>query len=110
MEDLTLGFLSSSKFDNDAVIRGVWRWGRPRLVCYKVPMPRQSRIDAPGALHHVIIRGIERTLIFRNRNLGLTCPFLANELRISPSAVSKSMGRGRQGLQPDYIERLLESP
>ena len=23
-------------------------------------MPRQSRIDAPGALHHVIIRGIER--------------------------------------------------
>ena len=29
-------------------------------------MPRQSRIDAPGALHHVMIRGIERTMIFRN--------------------------------------------
>jgi len=29
-------------------------------------MPRQSRIDAPGALHHVIIRGIERTVIFRD--------------------------------------------
>jgi len=28
-------------------------------------MPRQSRIDAPGALHHVIIRGIERKAIFR---------------------------------------------
>jgi REP element-mobilizing transposase RayT len=27
-------------------------------------MPRQARIDAPGALHHLIIRGIERTLIF----------------------------------------------
>ena len=27
-------------------------------------MPRQARIDAPGALHHIIIRGIERTLIF----------------------------------------------
>jgi REP element-mobilizing transposase RayT len=27
-------------------------------------MPRQARIDAPGALHHVIIRGIERTAIF----------------------------------------------
>jgi putative transposase len=29
-------------------------------------MPRQSRIDAPGALHHVIIRGIERRRIFRD--------------------------------------------
>jgi len=23
-------------------------------------MPRQARLDAPGTLHHVIIRGIER--------------------------------------------------
>ena len=23
-------------------------------------MPRKSRIDAPGALHHIIVRGIER--------------------------------------------------
>ena len=29
-------------------------------------MPRQSRIDAPGALHHVIARGIERRNIFRD--------------------------------------------
>jgi REP element-mobilizing transposase RayT len=29
-------------------------------------MPRQSRIDAPGALHHVIVRGIERRKIFLN--------------------------------------------
>lgn len=27
-------------------------------------MPRQSRIDAPGALHHIIARGIERKAIF----------------------------------------------
>ena len=27
-------------------------------------MPRQARIDAPTALHHVIIRGIERSEIF----------------------------------------------
>ena len=27
-------------------------------------MPRQARIDAPGVLHHVIIRGIERKRIF----------------------------------------------
>ena len=29
-------------------------------------MPRQSRIDAPGAFHHIIIRGIERRAIFRD--------------------------------------------
>ena len=31
-------------------------------------MPRQARIDAPGALHHIIIRGIEGTAIFRNEH------------------------------------------
>lgn len=30
-------------------------------------MPRQPRLDAPGTLHHVIGRGIERTKIFRAR-------------------------------------------
>ena len=29
-------------------------------------MPRKARIDSPGALHHVIIRGIERRKIFRS--------------------------------------------
>ncbi|MEW6186396.1 MAG: transposase [Thermodesulfobacteriota bacterium] len=29
-------------------------------------MPRQARIDAPGALHHIITRGIERGKIFRD--------------------------------------------
>lgn len=29
-------------------------------------MPRKSRIDAPGALHHIIVRGIDRALIFRD--------------------------------------------
>ena len=27
-------------------------------------MPRRARIDAPGALHHVMCRGIERRRIF----------------------------------------------
>ena len=27
-------------------------------------MPRQARIDAPGAVHHIIVRGIERRKIF----------------------------------------------
>ena len=29
-------------------------------------MPRQARIDAPGALHHIMVRGIERKKIFRD--------------------------------------------
>jgi putative transposase len=29
-------------------------------------MPRKSRIDAPGALHHIIVRGIEQRRIFRD--------------------------------------------
>ena len=29
-------------------------------------MPRKSRIDAPGALHHIIVRGIDRRRIFEN--------------------------------------------
>jgi REP element-mobilizing transposase RayT len=29
-------------------------------------MPRKSRLDAPGALHHVIVRGIDRRAIFRD--------------------------------------------
>ena len=29
-------------------------------------MPRQARIDTPGALHHIICRGIERRNIFRD--------------------------------------------
>ena len=29
-------------------------------------MPRQARIDAPGALHHIMVRGIERKTIFRD--------------------------------------------
>jgi len=29
-------------------------------------MPRTARLDAPGVLHHVMIRGIEGNKIFRN--------------------------------------------
>ena len=29
-------------------------------------MPRTARLDAPGVLHHMMIRGIERRKIFRN--------------------------------------------
>jgi len=29
-------------------------------------MPRQARLDAPGTLHHIMIRGIDGTQIFRD--------------------------------------------
>jgi len=29
-------------------------------------MPSQARIDAPGALHHIVIRGIDRIAIFED--------------------------------------------
>jgi len=31
-------------------------------------MPRKGRIDAPGALHHIIVRGIERRNIFKDHS------------------------------------------
>jgi hypothetical protein len=36
-------------------------------------MPRKARIDAPGALHHIIVRGIERGPIFSD---DLLLPFV----------------------------------
>ena len=29
-------------------------------------MPRKARLDAPGGLHHIMVRGIERRKIFRD--------------------------------------------
>jgi len=54
----------------------------------------QARIDAPGALHHIIMRGIDRTTIFRDdkdrenflerlsrRRFGVAKPLSNGELR-----------------------------
>ena len=30
-------------------------------------IPGKARIDAPGALHHIIVRGIERRKIFKDK-------------------------------------------
>jgi hypothetical protein len=74
-------------------------------------MPRRARIDTPGALHHIIIRSIERQAIFRNtadredflkrlgdilavRKLMISCADVARTLRISPAAVSRATSRG----------------
>ena len=39
-------------------------WHVKGYFCHKRYMPRRSRIDAPVALHHIIVRGIDRKTIF----------------------------------------------
>jgi N12 class adenine-specific DNA methylase len=33
---------------------------------YNQSLPRQARLDAPGARHHIMVRGIDKTVIFRD--------------------------------------------
>jgi putative transposase len=33
---------------------------------YAAAMPRHARLDAPGVLHHVMVRGLERRALFRD--------------------------------------------
>ena len=55
-------------------------------------MPRKARIDAPGALHHIIVRGIERKAIFKDkfveRILKQTNEQLEEKYRLQGSVVS----------------------
>jgi hypothetical protein len=73
-------------------------------------MPRRSRIDAPGALQHIIARGINRQKIFKDDaardnfldrlgNIHLetqTACFAWAKLKISQPAVSLAVRRGEQ--------------
>jgi len=34
-------------------------------------MPRRAKLDAPGTLHHVIVRGIERRKIVNDKKIVL---------------------------------------
>ncbi len=59
-------------------------------------MPRQSRLDAPGLLHHVMIRGIERKPIFADDQDRIAlADRLARELSMSSSGVTRAVDRGR---------------
>jgi len=90
-------------------------------------MPRQARLDAPGVLHHVMIRGIERRKIFRNdddcndliKRLSLLLPetktgcyawaLLPNHahflLRSGPSGIAMLMRRLLTGYVVSYNRR-----
>ena len=39
-------------------------------ILYGTSMPRKTRIDAHGSLHHIIARGIERKRIFADGGFG----------------------------------------
>ena len=55
-------------------------------------MPRQARLDAPGTLHHVIIRGIERKEIVKDdhdrQNFVYRIGMIALERRILQSWIA----------------------
>jgi hypothetical protein len=45
-------------------VRPLDYWFTKKRHDYTDNMPRKARIDAPGALHHIIVRGIERRKVF----------------------------------------------
>jgi len=54
---LSLSFKGRCKLLNFSLVSA-------NIQCYAIGMPRQSRLDFPGALHHIMARGIEKRLIF----------------------------------------------
>jgi len=61
-------------------------------------MFRQARLDAPGKLHHVMIRGIEGKSIFRNsqgQEYGISLTEIARSLEVCTSAIAKKSQWGQ---------------
>src|SRR5437016_5729106 len=67
-------------------------------------MPRGPRLDAPGVLHHVIGRGIERRTIFRDDRD--RADFLA---RLSTLAVDTATPLYAWALIPNHFHLLLRT-
>ena len=63
-------------------------------------MPRQARLDAPGILHHVMVRGIEGCPIFQNggqrrevsRLRAKISSHLSHELGIPMAEIARHVG------------------
>ena len=88
-------------------------------------MPRGARLDAPGALHHVMVRGIERGLLFRDdrdcaefvarlaqvvHRTGLTVlawALLPNHLHLLVRTPSAQRGRPYRPALPTAMRQLL---
>jgi len=80
-------------------------------------MPRQARLDAPGTLHHVIIRGIERSeivsddrdrqdFVSRMGNIALETATLIYAWALMTNHAHILLRSGPSGL-PQYMRRLL---
>jgi hypothetical protein len=57
-------------------------------------MPRQARLDAPGTLYHVMIRGIEGKSIFRNSQdgeYGISLAGIARRVVVCTPAIAKAI-------------------
>jgi ATP/maltotriose-dependent transcriptional regulator MalT len=68
-------------------------------------MPRKARIDAPGALHHIIVRGIERRKIFYDN--GYRDPFLE---RFSNREIDVLLLLAERLSNKEIAERFFVSP
>ncbi|MBU4318397.1 MAG: hypothetical protein KKF30_14135 [Proteobacteria bacterium] len=65
-------------------------------------MPRQARIDAPGAVQHVFARGIQRTGIFRSAGGWLAVRAMQKEGLLQKSD-KRILGDG------DFVEAVLSA-
>jgi hypothetical protein len=65
-------------------------------------MPRHARLDAEGTLHHIIVHGIERRLIFRDDTSSASvrqkypAARAAQFLNMTPPAVGYAVERGER--------------
>ena len=67
-------------------------------------MPRGPRLDVVGALHHVMVRGIERRRIFRSDTD--RCDFLA---RLGCVATDGTAPVVAWSLLPNHVHLLIQS-
>ncbi len=66
-------------------------------------MPRKARINAPVALHHILVRGIERQKIFYDSG------DMAERLNLAQPTVSQAVIRG-QKIAEDQGLSLIKKP
>ena len=60
----------------------------------QIAMHRQARLDAPGTLHHKMIRGIEGESIFRENQdpkCGISLAEIAGRVGVCTSAIGKAI-------------------
>lgn len=68
----------------------------PLEGCKDWGMPRQPRLDAPGTLHHIMGRGIERTKVVRSKRVSrvrrLFCQLAVGKMGYPAAEVARLLG------------------